>query len=101
MIILGIDPGTARTGYGVIKMSPKLLWIAHGTIDTPKDMPTQERLLLLEQGLIKIFKEYTERFPDDPDGFRGYHRGRWHDAHVELVRRCRDRAYLDHPGPAA
>ena len=58
MIILGIDPGTARTGYGVIKMSPKLLWIAHGTIDTPKDMPTQERLLLLEQGLIKIFKEY-------------------------------------------
>ncbi|MCH7828782.1 crossover junction endodeoxyribonuclease RuvC [Patescibacteria group bacterium] len=58
MIILGIDPGTATTGFGVVQTTPKLCWVAHGTIDTPKDKPSQERLLLLEQGLKKLFKKY-------------------------------------------
>ncbi|MDP2735784.1 MAG: crossover junction endodeoxyribonuclease RuvC, partial [bacterium] len=65
MVILGIDPGTATTGYGVVKTSPgsrgrraELAWVAHGTIDTPKGMPAQERLWLLEQGLEKVFRRY-------------------------------------------
>ena len=65
MIILGIDPGTATTGYGVIKTtfgSKKqkrgLLWVAHGTIETPKTLPSPERLLLLEQGLTFLVKNY-------------------------------------------
>lgn len=58
MIILGIDPGTATTGYGVVQTTPKLRWIAHGTIDTPKERPSHERLLLLEQGLEQLFKKY-------------------------------------------
>lgn len=58
MIILGIDPGTARVGYGVVKKTPKLLWVAHGTIDTPKNSPTTDRLLLLEQGLSQLFRKY-------------------------------------------
>jgi len=58
MVILGIDPGTATTGFGVIQTTPKLSWIDHGTIDTPRDKPSQERLLLLEQGLKQLFKKY-------------------------------------------
>jgi len=58
MVILGIDPGIAITGYGVVKTTPKLCWVAHGTIDTPKNKLAQERLLLLEQGLKKLFKKY-------------------------------------------
>jgi crossover junction endodeoxyribonuclease RuvC len=58
MIILGIDPGTATTGFGVVQTTPKLNWVAHGTIDTPKNKPSHERLLLLEQGLIEIFDRY-------------------------------------------
>ena len=58
MVILGIDPGTATTGFGVIRTTPKLKWVAHGTIDTPKHRPSQERLLLLEQGLKQLFKKY-------------------------------------------
>lgn len=58
MIILGIDPGTATTGFGVIETTPKLRWVAHGTITTPKNEPSQERLLILEQGLNRIFMEY-------------------------------------------
>lgn len=59
MIILGIDPGTATTGFGVIEAAPRLKWIDHGTIDTPKHMASHERLLLLEQGLTSIFHKYT------------------------------------------
>ena len=58
MVILGIDPGTAITGYGVVKTTPKLTWIAHGTIDTPKNKPAKDRLLLLEQGLQQLFKQH-------------------------------------------
>jgi len=58
MVILGIDPGTATTGFGVVQTTPKLRWIAHGTIDTPKNKPAQERLLMLEQGLKRLFKKY-------------------------------------------
>ncbi|OHA65230.1 MAG: crossover junction endodeoxyribonuclease RuvC [Candidatus Wildermuthbacteria bacterium RIFCSPHIGHO2_01_FULL_49_22b] len=58
MVILGIDPGTATTGYGVVETTPKLTWAAHGTIDTPKNKPAKDRLLLLEQGLRQLFKKY-------------------------------------------
>ncbi|MDP4007482.1 MAG: crossover junction endodeoxyribonuclease RuvC [bacterium] len=65
MIILGIDPGTAITGYGVIKTVSRslrkgsgILWVEHGTITTPKNTPNHERLLLLERGLNRLFKKH-------------------------------------------
>ena len=42
----------------MVKTTPKLTWVAHGTIDTPKNKPSQERLLILEQGLTQLFKKY-------------------------------------------
>lgn len=67
MIIFGIDPGTARTGWGVIKKSQKLEksggvgieYVAHGCIVTPKEMEMGKRLLLLRQELQKLFKSYN------------------------------------------
>lgn len=58
MTILGIDPGTAITGFGVIKTTPKLRWVAHGTLKTSKNKPSQERLLVLERELRQLFKKY-------------------------------------------
>lgn len=63
-IILGIDPGTATTGYGVIKSNKakvgkgnnELTHIAHGVIKTPVGMPMGERLLILRRELKKIIK---------------------------------------------
>ncbi len=60
-IILGIDPGTATTGYGVVhkKGNPKKLeidYICHGVITTPVGMEMGERLLMLRQGLRKVMK---------------------------------------------
>ena len=48
MIILGIDPGTATTGYGVVeKKGSKVTHIAHGTITTPKEDSIEIRLLAI------------------------------------------------------
>ncbi|MBI4999356.1 crossover junction endodeoxyribonuclease RuvC [Candidatus Gottesmanbacteria bacterium] len=60
-IILGIDPGTATTGYGIVKWQmAKRKWqmgyVAHGVIKTPVGMPMGERLLLLRRNLKKIIK---------------------------------------------
>lgn len=59
MIILGIDPGTAITGYGVIdKQGRNSTYIAHGCITTNKNTPKEKRLLILEKGMKALFKEY-------------------------------------------
>jgi len=45
VIILGIDPGTAMLGYGVIERTgPRLRAIDYGVITTPSQLPLPERL---------------------------------------------------------
>ncbi len=58
MIILGIDPGTAATGYGVIKKDNNLEMIDYGCIETTTDYSTAERLNILDKELSKIIKKY-------------------------------------------
>ena len=59
MIILGIDPGTAITGYGVIEKKGRGgAYVAHGCITTDKDILKEKRLLLLERGMMVLFKKY-------------------------------------------
>ena len=59
MIILGIDPGTANTGYGIIDGKKDLQYIGHGVIQTsPKDCPG-ERLRQINNQLSQIIKKYN------------------------------------------
>lgn len=45
MRVLGLDPGTATTGYGMIKgRGARLVHIAHGVIETPPHTPFATRL---------------------------------------------------------
>ena len=59
MIILGIDPGTATTGFGVIKETKeKITFIACGCIKTsPDDLP-EIRLNQIFNQINKLIKEY-------------------------------------------
>ena len=64
MIIFGIDPGTATTGYGVIenirsKIKNQLLLIDYGCIVTPKewDMPT--RLYSIQKDLKALLRKFN------------------------------------------
>lgn len=59
MIVLGIDPGSVVTGYGVVeKKGAALVHIAHGILSPGQDVPLHERLLFISSGLEKIMEEY-------------------------------------------
>ena len=59
MIILGIDPGTANTGYGIINDNKELTYIHHGVIKTsPKDC-AGERLRQINNQISHLIKEYS------------------------------------------
>ena len=48
MIIMGIDPGTAITGYGVVeKQGNRVTYVTCGAILTDKNAPMPERLLTI------------------------------------------------------
>ena len=56
MIVLGIDPGIATTGFGVVRENPdgQLIVLAYGTLETPKTDALPTRLLSLRQQLIAL-----------------------------------------------
>ncbi len=60
MIILGLDPGLERTGYGLIEKLPreKLTCLAYGRITTLRAESKPERLLFLEKELVALLKRY-------------------------------------------
>jgi crossover junction endodeoxyribonuclease RuvC len=55
-LVLGIDPGTATTGYGLVRkrIDGNLESVAYGTIQTPAGVAAHKRLSLLYQQLIQI-----------------------------------------------
>ncbi len=57
--ILGIDPGYAIMGWGVIeKNGNSFKPVAYGSLTTDKDMPMPQRLKSLYAGLMEIMAEY-------------------------------------------
>lgn len=59
MIILGVDPGTATTGYGIIKKERNTLTqLDFGCIRTTPDQEPSQRLRLLQEGLSTIIHTY-------------------------------------------
>jgi len=60
MLVIGIDPGTATTGYGLVKenVDGSLTVVDYGAILTPPALPMQRRLLQLYQQLKDILLLY-------------------------------------------
>lgn len=56
MLVIGIDPGTATTGYGFIQVSGDggLQAIDYGVIETSPNYPPHQRLLQIFQQLQKM-----------------------------------------------
>jgi crossover junction endodeoxyribonuclease RuvC len=59
-LALGIDPGTATTGYGLVRQhrDGSLEAVEFGVITTPKDLPAPERLALLYRELNRILEKH-------------------------------------------
>lgn len=59
MVILGIDPGLAIVGWGVLEYkNGKFKPLGYGAITTPKEMNTQQRLKKIYDDLAEIIKKY-------------------------------------------
>lgn len=61
MRILGIDPGSARCGYGVIDVSDKdgsIAHVAHGCIETDKTKEDSERLNRVFNDIMSLIDQY-------------------------------------------
>lgn len=60
MLAIGVDPGTAITGYGLVQRTEPgdLLAVKWGVILTPAEMPASERLVSIYQALNELLHEY-------------------------------------------
>jgi crossover junction endodeoxyribonuclease RuvC len=55
MVILGIDPGIGRTGWGIVDVhGPKLTANKYGCIETTKELSVEARLEILYKELLQI-----------------------------------------------
>ncbi len=62
MIIIGIDPGTATTGYGVIKKTKrKLNCLDYGIIQTTPSFSPEARLKKIHLELSKLLNKYKPK----------------------------------------
>lgn len=58
-VILGIDPGLANTGWGVVSQDgPRLNCVAYGCISTPSSQPLSERLLKIHHQIGAVVQRY-------------------------------------------
>jgi crossover junction endodeoxyribonuclease RuvC len=55
VIVLGIDPGTAALGYGIVERTgARLRAVDHGVVVTSPDLPLSERLLAIHTALTDL-----------------------------------------------
>ena len=60
MIILGIDPGLATVGFGVVKFeNQRFLTLNYGAIITPPKMPVPERLQMIYNGMQELIDKHN------------------------------------------
>ncbi len=59
MLILGIDPGTARLGYGIIDSGQaRMTYVTAGCLETVLETPMHQRLLYLQTEVGKILAKH-------------------------------------------
>ncbi len=59
MRVLGIDPGSRRTGWGVVQLEgTRLRHIGAGTIAVPEKLPLPKRLRIIHEELQRVVSEH-------------------------------------------
>jgi crossover junction endodeoxyribonuclease RuvC len=60
VLVLGIDPGTAITGYGLVREDQEGLSLVEcGVITTPSGQPLPQRLQTIHQGLTALVSRHA------------------------------------------
>ncbi|MFH1144867.1 MAG: crossover junction endodeoxyribonuclease RuvC [Candidatus Eisenbacteria bacterium] len=74
MLILGLDPGSRCTGYGLIDAGCGYLrWRASGMLRPPREQPLHERLLHMHSGLRDLVRQMRPAAVALEDSFVGRH----------------------------
>lgn len=58
MITLGVDPGTALLGYGVVSGADDPVMLDFGALETGPEQPMPDRLVTLYDGLVEIIERH-------------------------------------------
>ncbi len=61
MLVLGIDPGTATTGYGLVREHPdgRLEAVAYGVIETKPRLPMPQRLQQIHAAITALIAQHA------------------------------------------
>lgn len=60
MIVLGIDPGSANTGFGIVAAEgSRLTRLDHGVITTAAGCPLEQRLVEIHAGISELLARHT------------------------------------------
>jgi crossover junction endodeoxyribonuclease RuvC len=60
MLVLGVDPGLLKTGWGLVKfVNGNLIYVDSGTIFTDSKLPMEQRLKNIFDNLDFIMKKYN------------------------------------------
>ena len=74
MIVLGVDPGSYRTGWGVVeRRGARLSGLSAGVIECKKGQPLPERLCVIHTELVKLIAEFEPSCMAVEDLFLGEH----------------------------
>ena len=61
--LIGIDPGLAATGWGVVRFDgTRFRHVAHGVLETGPELGLPERLRAIYEGILSVLEEYR---PDE------------------------------------
>lgn len=72
MRILGIDPGTVVSGYGIVEVKAGKLWaVAYGAVRARNKDPFPSRLKTIYEGLAKVIERYRPEQIAVEDVFAG------------------------------
>jgi crossover junction endodeoxyribonuclease RuvC len=69
MRVIGVDPGNAVTGFGVVERGASLQYLGAGTVRGRGIIPRPRRLATIYQNLLQLLDRYT---PDVMSLERGY-----------------------------
>ncbi|MGH2924650.1 MAG: crossover junction endodeoxyribonuclease RuvC [Solirubrobacterales bacterium] len=59
MVVLGIDPGVASTGFGVVSVDgPRMGAVDGGVIEAPAGDPTENRLAEIHEALVSLLARH-------------------------------------------
>ena len=62
MIVIGIDPGAANTGFGVVRtINARMVALDGGVIETAPELPAEDRLAKIHESLGQLMEETSSR----------------------------------------